>query len=380
MDVVHRAAVGKCAYIAGYSDGRDQRSTLAKPGADGLGGLPLYLVEQGGNAVYPVLAHLGDALGNIYLLAYYPSYLRALVGYVAILKLHETLGTAVYCLLVYLGVSAFHKLYQGFLQFAVNQAGKACLLVCNVQRAVLSRKCIVKQYLLSTHDTLCLAGEFYAGAAGEAEFARPFIEFIYAQAIRRLAEVVVAGVLYGICQSLVCVLAYLAPAIQVAPRSFFLYLLFNAVFVRVLDYILIVAAYVLVNIQNALCRRRHAGSHFKYGSGRQLCGYCLISGGRGFRRKLAVEKLLILLRAEARYEPVWVEGGIGCHGKYLPGVYVHDHCGTGLCRLYAFHVTVGLFFVILIILQQLLFFLCVYLGYKILKGLFDDGLKVYVYG
>ena len=64
----------------------------------------------------------------------------------------------------------------------------------------------------------------------------------------------------------------------------------------------------------------------------------------------------------------------------MPGVYVHDHCGTGLCRLYAFHVTVGLFFVILIILQQLLFFLCVYLGYKILKGLFNDGLKVYVYG
>ena len=268
MDVVHRAAVGKCAYIAGYSDGRDQRSTLAKPGTDGLSGLPLYLVEQGGNAVYPVLAHLSYTLGNVYLLAYYPSYLRALVGYVTILKLHEALGTAVYCLLVYLGVSAFHKLYQGFLQLAVNQAGKACLLVCNVQRAVLSRKCIVKQYLLATHDTLCLAGKLYAGAAGEAEFARPFVELVYAQSIRRLAEVVVAGIFYGVCQSLVCVLAYLAPVIQVALRSVLLYGFFIAIFIGIFDYVLIVAAYAFVNIQNTLCRRRHAGGHFKYGSGR----------------------------------------------------------------------------------------------------------------
>ena len=175
-------------------------------------------------------------------------------------------------------------------------------------------------------------------------------------------------------------LAYLAPVIQVALRSVLLYGFFIAIFIGILDYVLIVAAYAFVNIQNSLCRRRHAGGHFKYGSGRQLCGYCLVSGGCGFHRKLAVEKLLILLRAEARYEPVWVEGRVRRHGKYLPGVYVHDHRRAGLCRLYTLHVVVGSLFIIRISLQKLLFFLFVYLGYEVLKGLFNDGLEVYIYG
>ena len=63
-------------------------------------------------------------------------------------------------------------------------------------------------------------------------------------------------------------LAYLAPVIQVALRSVLLYGFFIAIFIGIFDYVLIVAAYAFVNIQNTLCRRRHAGGHFKYGSGR----------------------------------------------------------------------------------------------------------------